>query len=69
MPPVWACTEASFCSIAATGSAAARMAAPCETLFSPSTPTGIQTKRACGFSGLAASHSAAQCGHCASKNT
>ena len=51
------------------GSGAPRMAAPCDTLLSPISPTGIQTKRACDFSGFTASHRAAQCGHCASKKT
>jgi hypothetical protein len=69
MPPCWLRTEASFCSMVVTGSCAARMVAPWATLFSPIRPTGIQTKRACDFSGFTFSHRWAQCGHCGSKKT
>ena len=69
MPPPLLFSDASCWSIAATGSAADNNAAPCAVLVALSTPTGIQTKRACDFSGLEAAHSAAQWGHWASKNT
>jgi hypothetical protein len=55
--------------MAITGSAAASSAAPWVVLVGLIRLTGIQTKRACDLSGLAATHSAAQCGHCGSKKT
>src|SRR3569832_2996385 len=69
MPPFCDRTEASFSSIFAMGSDAARIVAPCAMLLSPIRPTGIQMNFACDLSGLAACQSAAQCGHCGSKNT
>ena len=69
MPPCLFITEDSFSSMAAIGSLAASMVAPCAMLVLPMRPTGIQTNFACDLSGLADCHSAAQCGHCGSKNT
>ena len=45
------------------------LAAPCAVLVALIRLTGIHTKRACVFSGLAAIQRLAQCGHCGSKNT
>ncbi len=69
MPPPLDIMDASCVSMAATGSAAARMVAPCEVLAPLRMPTGIQTNFACDFNGFAAYQSALQWGHWASKNT
>src|SRR4051812_9399191 len=69
MPPDFERIDVSFSSMAADGSFAARIVAPCVVLALFKMPTGIHTNFVCLVSGLAAFQSAAQCGHCASKKT
>src|SRR5205814_7700286 len=69
MPPLRSSTLVSFSVIAAAGSAADRMVAPCGADERCSRPIGIQTIFSLVSSGLELIHSAAQCGQVASKNT